>query len=175
MERCVHKYLYNYIVTNRFISPYQSGCMKGDSTVNQLMFFYNEVCQALDEGNEVRTVFCDSSKAFDRVWHRGLIHKLSSNAYLPTTLVCMWMLIHQSYLLAFWILIFELYLIGPKLGLLLSILPRQSPWYSPERKTSHNIHTTGERYSHHHSKVSLTYWSLLFRRREVEYTYLIHG
>ena len=78
MERCIHKHLYNYIVTNRFISPYQSGCMKGDSTVNQLMFFYNEVCQALDEGKEVRTVFSDMSKAFDRVWHRGLIHKLSS-------------------------------------------------------------------------------------------------
>ena len=78
MERCIHKHLYNYIVTNRFISPYQSGFMKGDSTVNQLMFFYNEVCQALDEGKEVRTVFSDMSKAFDCVWHRGLIHKLSS-------------------------------------------------------------------------------------------------
>ena len=78
MERCVHKYLYNYIVTNRFISPYQSGFMKGDSTAYQLIFFYTEVCQALDEDKEVKTVVCDISKAFDRVWHRGPIHKLSS-------------------------------------------------------------------------------------------------
>ena len=42
------------------------------------MFFYNEVCQAFDEGKEVKTVFSDMSKSFDRVWHRGLIHKLSS-------------------------------------------------------------------------------------------------
>ena len=31
---------------------------------------------ALDEGKEVRVVFCDISKAFDRVWHKSLIAKL---------------------------------------------------------------------------------------------------
>ena len=30
----------------------------------------------MDSGKEVRTVFCDISKAFDRVWHAGLIYKL---------------------------------------------------------------------------------------------------
>ena len=37
---------------------------------------YNTFCHALDEGKEVRVVFCDISKAFDRVWHRGLLAKL---------------------------------------------------------------------------------------------------
>ncbi len=32
--------------------------------------------KALDDGKEVRAVFCDISKAFDRVWHRGLLYKL---------------------------------------------------------------------------------------------------
>ena len=27
---------------------------------------------------EVRAVFCDVSKAFDRVWHKGLLYKLKS-------------------------------------------------------------------------------------------------
>ena len=40
------------------------------------LFLYNTFCQALDSGKEVRAVFCDISKAFDRVWHRGLIRKL---------------------------------------------------------------------------------------------------
>ena len=31
----------------------------------------------MDSGKEVRTVFCDISKAFDRVWHKCLLHKLS--------------------------------------------------------------------------------------------------
>ena len=38
----------------------------------------NTFCQALDAGKEVRAIFCDISKAFDRVWHAGLIHKLKS-------------------------------------------------------------------------------------------------
>ena len=50
--------------------------MPRDSPVNQLTDMYNTFCQALDEGKEVRVVFCDISKAFDRVWHRGLLAKL---------------------------------------------------------------------------------------------------
>jgi hypothetical protein len=30
----------------------------------------------LDIGKDVRFIFCDISKAFDRVWHRGLLYKL---------------------------------------------------------------------------------------------------
>lgn len=78
MERCIHKYLYNYVTNNNLLSSYQSGFVKGDSTINQLTFLYNDISKALDEGKEVRAVFCDISKAFDRVWHRGLLHKLSS-------------------------------------------------------------------------------------------------
>ena len=49
---------------------------KGDSAVNQLINITNDFGKALDSGKEVRVVFCDTSKAFDRVWHTGLIHKL---------------------------------------------------------------------------------------------------
>ena len=52
--------------------------MPGDSTVNQLTDLYNTLCQALDEGNELRAIFCVISKAFDRVWHKDLLYKLSS-------------------------------------------------------------------------------------------------
>ena len=32
--------------------------------------------KAIDDGKYVRVVFCDLSKAFDRVWHEGLLLKL---------------------------------------------------------------------------------------------------
>ena len=57
----------------------QSGFLPGDSTVNQLTFLYNTFCQALNSGKEVRAVFCDISKAFDHVWHVGLLHKLKAS------------------------------------------------------------------------------------------------
>ena len=60
------------------MSALQSGFIPGDSTVNQLVDIYNTFCKSLDEGKEVRAVFCDISKAFDRVWHRGLLFKLES-------------------------------------------------------------------------------------------------
>ena len=75
-EKVVHKHVHNFILANQIITPFQSGFMPGDSTVNQLTDMYNTFCRALDEGKEVRVVFCDISKAFDRVWHHGLLAKL---------------------------------------------------------------------------------------------------
>ena len=63
---------------NNILTSFQSGFRRGDSTVNHLSYLYNTFCQALDAGKEVRAIFCDISKAFDRVWHAGLIHKLKS-------------------------------------------------------------------------------------------------
>ena len=37
---------------------------------------YHRVCQNLDERLSTILIFCDISKAFDRVWHEGLIKKL---------------------------------------------------------------------------------------------------
>ena len=77
-ERLIFKYLYNHLRDNNLLSSFQSGFIPGDSTVNQLTFLYNTFCQALDSGKEVRAVFCDISKTFDRVWHTGLLYKLKS-------------------------------------------------------------------------------------------------
>ena len=76
-EKCVRKYIHNYIVNHNLISEHQSGFTTGDSTINQLLFISNEFSKALDAGKEIRVVFFDISKAFDRVWHKGLIYKLS--------------------------------------------------------------------------------------------------
>jgi hypothetical protein len=75
MERCVYKYIHNYLLANCIITPHQSGFTKVDSAINQLLFITNEFGKALDEGKEIRVVFCDISKAFDRVWHIGLQKK----------------------------------------------------------------------------------------------------
>ena len=39
----------------------------------------DQIFKSLDNGHEVRLVFLDMSKAFDKVWHKGLIFKLKQN------------------------------------------------------------------------------------------------
>ena len=75
-EKCVFKHMYNFLNTYNKITPVQSGFTPGDSAVYQLIDLYDTFCRALDDGKEVRVVFCDISEAFDRVWHRGLLFKL---------------------------------------------------------------------------------------------------
>ena len=76
-ERAVFKYVFNFLRDNNVISLKQSGFMPGDSTVYQLTYLYHIFQEALDCQKDIRVVFCDISKAFDRVWHAGLIAKLS--------------------------------------------------------------------------------------------------
>ena len=67
MERLDYKHIYNYLIDNNLITSHQSGFNPGDSAVNQPLYIANEFGRALDEGKEVRVVFCNISKAFDRV------------------------------------------------------------------------------------------------------------
>ena len=78
MEKILFKHLFNYMKFNNLLTKYQSGFQPGDSTVNQLFEIYYIIISNLDQGKDVRFIFCDISKAFDKVWHRGLIHKLKS-------------------------------------------------------------------------------------------------
>ena len=75
-EKIIFKYVFNFLRDNLKITIHQSGFIPGDSTTNQLVYLYNFFAKALDEKKEVYIVFCDISKAFDRVWHDGLIYKL---------------------------------------------------------------------------------------------------
>ena len=72
------KYIFNYIVEHALLYAYQSGFIKGHSTVFQLLEMYHRVCQNLDDHLANIIIFCELSKAFDRVWHKGLKQKLKS-------------------------------------------------------------------------------------------------
>ena len=76
LELIIFKNLYNHLHDSKKFSKHQSGFRPNDSTVNQLSYIYHEFCKALDDKKDVRIVFCDISKAFDRVWHKGLLYKL---------------------------------------------------------------------------------------------------
>ena len=71
--------LYPYLNSNNLITKNQSGFRPRDSTTNQLLFLVAEIHRAFHYSLETRAVFLDISKAFDKVWHDGLIFKLKQN------------------------------------------------------------------------------------------------
>ena len=66
------------MIQHALLYAYQSGFLKGHSTVFQLLEIYQRICQKLDDRMINILIFCDISKAFDRVWHKGLKKKLKS-------------------------------------------------------------------------------------------------
>ena len=78
-ERLLLNNLYKFLNENDLLSSNQSGFRPGDSCINQLLSITHEIYQFFDDDLEVRGVFLNTSKAFDKVWHEGLIVKLSRN------------------------------------------------------------------------------------------------
>ena len=67
-----------FLSKQNFFHCFQSDFRPGDLTVMQLIYIVNKIYIALEKGHEVRAVFLDISKAFDKVWHKGLLAKLKS-------------------------------------------------------------------------------------------------
>ncbi|XP_063904731.1 uncharacterized protein LOC135123784 [Zophobas morio] len=63
-------------ITKNFIMEEQHGFCKGKSTSSNLYKFVNFVSTALEDGNEVDTIYTDLTKAFDRVNINILVSKL---------------------------------------------------------------------------------------------------
>ena len=74
-ERIIYNNIFGYLTTNKLISDNQPGFKPGDSYVNQLLSITHEIYHLLDNGLEVGGVFLDISKAFEKIWHGGLILK----------------------------------------------------------------------------------------------------
>ena len=76
VERQVYNELYNFCMENGLLSEKNSGFKKKVGTIDQLISLTNKIYQGLDDGEEIAMIFLDLSKAYDRVWHTGLLHKL---------------------------------------------------------------------------------------------------
>ena len=60
------------------LNPNQSGFHPPDSCINQLVAITHEIIEVFDCNPtlEVRSVFLDISKAFEKMWHEGFLYKL---------------------------------------------------------------------------------------------------
>ena len=79
-ERLVFNTLFNFFLQNKLFTPCQSGFIPGDSCVSQLLSITHETYKSFDRHptTDMRSTFLNISKAFDNVWHEGLIFKLKT-------------------------------------------------------------------------------------------------
>lgn len=54
----------------------QHGFRSGRSCLTNLLEFLEYITKQLDEGNNIDIIYLDFGKAFDKVPHRRLVHKL---------------------------------------------------------------------------------------------------
>ena len=79
-ERQVFNTLFNFFLQNKLFTHCQSGFIPGDSCISKLLSITHEIYKSFDyhPPTDMRGTFLDISKAFDRVWHEGLIFKLKT-------------------------------------------------------------------------------------------------
>ena len=77
-EKIIFNRIYNFLLEEGLLNPNQSGFHPSDSCVNQLLAITHKIFEASDCNPplEVRSIFLDISKAFDKVWHEGLFYKV---------------------------------------------------------------------------------------------------
>ena len=79
-EKLIFECIYDFLDQNCLLKANQSGFRPGNSCIHQLIAITHNIFTAFD-GNpslEVRSIFLDLSKAFDRVCHEGLIYNLKN-------------------------------------------------------------------------------------------------
>ena len=77
-EKVIYNNLFSFFQENKFLWDNRSGFRSGDSCISQLIAITHDIFKYFD-GNpclDTRGVFLDISKAFDKVWHDGLLYKL---------------------------------------------------------------------------------------------------
>ena len=86
LEKIVFDQVYTFLNVNNLLSKNQSGFRSGDSTIYQLLSITTTIYETFEKYDETRAIFLDISKAFDKVWHEGLLFKLKCNGISGTLL-----------------------------------------------------------------------------------------
>ena len=78
-EKLLVKRLLPVLEAKKVIPDHQFGFRVKHSTVEQIHRVGSTIRQALEKKRHCAAVFLDVKQAFDRVWHRGLLHKIGSH------------------------------------------------------------------------------------------------
>ena len=77
LERIILKRLQDYLENNGLLMNHQSGFRARRSTRDNLVFIIQKIREAFNRQRKAIAIFFDIEAAFDKVWHAGLIHKMT--------------------------------------------------------------------------------------------------
>ena len=77
-EKLVNNRIVDHLQKCGLFSDFQYGFRSSRSTADLLTVVSDRIARAFNRSGATRAVALDISKAFDRVWHAGLLHKLKS-------------------------------------------------------------------------------------------------
>ena len=104
-ERLIFSSLYKFVEESSLFCSNQSGFGKTDPCANQFLSIVHEIYESFNNfpSLETHSEVLDMSKAFDTVWHEGLIYKLRTigiSKNLLTLFQSFWIIdIKESYLM----------------------------------------------------------------------------
>ena len=78
-EKFVNNRIVDHLEKCGFFSDFQYGFRSSRSTTDLLTIVPDRIARAFNRSGATRAVALYISKAFDRVWHAGLLHKLKSD------------------------------------------------------------------------------------------------
>jgi len=76
IEGFIRDYIMKHFTDNNLFNNNQYGFLKGRSTMLQLLRIMDEWTECLESGRQMNVIYADFEKAFDKVCHKLLIHKL---------------------------------------------------------------------------------------------------
>lgn len=102
LERVIQTRLKAFITAKNIIPACQFGFVEGTSTEHQLLRLVNKITQGFNTKLFTAVAFLDVAKAFDKVWHDGLLYKLAENDCPPYLLVLLHSFLSNRTFVATW-------------------------------------------------------------------------
>ena len=74
----MRKQIVSHLETNNLMDPDQHGSRQGRSCLSQLLEHHDEVLKMMENGGNVDVIYTDFAKAYEKIDHAKLLHKLKT-------------------------------------------------------------------------------------------------
>ena len=78
LERIIRKQIFAFLISKGYLNPTQHGFREGRSCLSALYNVFDDIMHLMSGGDTVDIIYLDFKKAFDKVDHGVLLHKIKT-------------------------------------------------------------------------------------------------